>query len=209
MRYHVITAFLFALSSITTSGQDCNISATKDFVDELFKKGLYVSYDSTPFSGYNKILIPLNTPMLNKLLPNCCFYSTTFFSNYYEYPNVETALVFSKGLINKSLFIHSPVFTTESKEFVRLFYNLQVADSSQAVTLAKEIMSIFSAITHIGHYNRLINLKEQEVTSFELWHNDLSWRIYDFYFDKNYRLREIKIAGGVKRDKMRDDYKRL
>jgi len=69
-------------------------------------------------------------------------------------------------------------------------------------------MSIFSEITFAGRFDRLINLKEKNVISFELWTNDLSWRIYDFHFDNDNKLTRIEIKGGVKRQKISDGYKR-
>ncbi len=208
MRPYLFIVISFFLVVFNSKGQDCNKSEANTFVDGLFKKGQYLSYDSTEFRGYSKELKFVNTPLLNKLLPDYCFYSTTFLSNYYEYLDVKTALAFSKKSSKKSLFIHSPVFTTESSDFIHLFYGLSVSDSGQEVTLANEIMSLFSDITYGGHFNRLINLKDTSVISFELWRSDLSWRIYDFDFDFNNKLTQIKINGGVKREEMKDGYKR-
>jgi hypothetical protein len=208
MRPYLFIVILFFLAVSDSRGQDCNKVDANSFVNGLFKGGQYLSYDSTQFRGYNKELKFLKTPLLNKLLPDFCFYSTTFLSNYYEYFNVETALAFSKSSNKKSLFIHSPVFTTESPDFIHLFNGLSVSDTTQGVKLANEIMSMFSDITYGGHFNRLINLKDKRVISFELWHSDLSWRIYDFYFDSNNKLTQIKINGGVKRQEMKEGYKR-
>ena len=189
-------------------GQDCNKAVAKKFVDGLFKEGQFVSYNSTHFKGYNKDLRFLRMPLLNKLLPDYCFYSTSFQSNYFEYRDVETALAISNDIIKKSLLIHSPVFTIESNDFISLFYGLEVDDTASTIKLAEEITSIFSAIVYRGHFNRVINLKDESAISFELWHNDLSWRIYDFYFDDRSKLAQIKINGGVKRGEMHKNYKR-
>lgn len=178
------------------------------YLDSLFQNRQYLSYDSTQFPAYSKELTPIKTPLLNKVLPNYCFFKTIFISNYYEYRNVQTLLAFSYDLNTKSKLIHSPTFTKESQSFIQLFYGITLSDTSQCVTLAKEITSMFSDITYGGHFNRLINLKEKEVISFELWHSDLSWAIYDFYFDTTNKLTRINIKGGVKRDKMSEDYKR-
>jgi len=208
MRHHFLITITFLAATLNSNGQDCGKAKANRFVEDLFKNRNYLSYDSTQFRGYNKELQFINTPILNKLLPDYCFYFTTFRSNYFEYFDVETALAISKQDDKKSLITHSPVFTEESKAFMNLFYGLKVTDTSQGMLLAKEIVSIFSAITYSGHFNRLINLKEKATISFELWHNDLSWRIFDFYFDDTKKLVDIKIIGGVKRQEMWPDYKR-
>jgi hypothetical protein len=208
MRPYLLIIIISLSATFNSKGQDCNKAAPKDFEDGLFKKGQYISYDSTYFKSYSKELKLLNTPLLNRLLPDYCFYSTIFLSNYYEYSNVETVLAFSNRDNNNSLLIHSPVFTIESQRFMNLFYGLQLTDTTQDVLLAKEITSIFSDITYKGHFNRLINLKEKSVISFELWHSDLSWRIYDYYFDSTNKLIQIKVIVGVKRQEMWEGYKR-
>lgn len=106
------------------------------------------------------------------------------------------------------MLIHSPTFTKDNPEFIELFYGLKVADTSECVQLANEIVNIFSEITFGEHTNRLTSLKEKNVISFELWTSDLSWRIYDFNFDEKNTLTQIKIQGGVKRQEMKDGYKR-
>lgn len=208
MRPYIFIISLLFLFTQNVNGQDCDNAAAKSFVNLLFQKGQYLSYDSMQFRSYSEELTPVKTPLLNKLLPDYCFYTTTFMSNYYEFREVETALIFSKDKNKKSLFLHSPVFMTESKDFINFFYGLKSSDTSQRAQLAKEIMTIFSDITYKGHINKLINLTDKNVVSFELWHNDLSWRIYDFYFDNTNKLTDIKIIGGVKRQEMWRGYRR-
>jgi len=200
---------LFFLTTYSAVGQDCNKDAAKTYLNNLFQSGQYLSYDSTLFPSYSKELTEIKTPLLNKVLPNYCFFKTIFLSNYYEYMNVKTVLAFSTSKEKKSQLIHSPTFSRPSQQFIQLFYGITVSDTAQSVTLAKEITNMFSDITSGGHFNRLVNLKEKKVISFELWHSDLSWRIYDFYFDDKNKLTEIKITGGVKREEMREGYKRL
>jgi len=207
MRPYFLIFSLFIATS-NAKAQGCSNNVAKKYIDGLFQKGEYLSYDSTQFPGYDKELTQLKTPFLNKLLPGYCFFKTTFFSNYYEYGSVETVLAFANGTEKKSLLIHSPTFTKESLQFIRLFYRITTSDTAQNVTLAREIMSIFSEITFAGRFDRLINLKEKNVISFELWTNDLSWRIYDFHFDNDNKLTRIEIKGGVKRQKISDGYKR-
>jgi hypothetical protein len=197
-----------ASNNFNSTAQECNQTAAISFVDGLFEKGNYLSYDSTQFTGHFKEFKFLNTPLLNKLLPDYCFYSTIFLGPDYEYYKVETVLAYSKNTSKKSLLLHSPVFTEESEDFMNLFSGLRVADTIQGELLAKEITSIFADITYGGHYNKLINLKEKKVISFELWHGDLSWSIYDFHFDSTNKLIQINAAHGVGREKMEDDYKR-
>jgi hypothetical protein len=206
MRLRIVIFILPFLTSFNVKGQNCSKEAANNFIKELFQKGQYRSYDSTQFRGYDRKLKAITTPTLNKLLSDYCFFSTTFLSNDYEYDDVETAVAFSNN--KKSFLIHSPVFTRESKEFINLFYGLKTKDTAQSVILAKEIVGIFSNITYLGRINRLINLREKGVISFELWHNDLSWGIYDFYFDTSNALTQIKIKSGVKRQGMIDDYRR-
>jgi len=200
--------FVIVSSTLTSNGQGCSIKSANSFLHDLFRNGNYFSYDSTEFLGYDKNIKFLNTPLLNKLLPDYCFYATTFRSTYYEYHNVETALAISENSQKNSLLIHSPVFTNESEEFINLFCGLQVSDTTQEKLLATEIMSIFSNITYRGEFNKLVNLKEKDAISFELWHDDLSWRIYDFVFDSNNKLEKIKILPGVMRGAIWTDYKR-
>jgi hypothetical protein len=202
MSLHLSISFLLFLSVLEVKGQDCNKAAANNFLDKLFKKGQYTSYESTQFRGYNKKLKVIKTPLLNKLLPDYCFFSTTFLSNDYEYLDVETALALSKSANKRSLLMHSPVFTDASQNFLNLFYGLRAKDTMQSVTLAKEIAKIFSSITYLGHINRLINLKDKKAISFELWHTDLSWRICDFYFDNTNKLTLIRIGKGMGRQKM-------
>lgn len=197
---------LLLLFTQNVKGQICDKNAATKFVSSLFSKGQYLSYDSIQFRGFTGKLTPVKTALLNKLLPDYCFYSTAFISNYYEFSVVETALIFSKDSSKKSLFLHSPVFMDESQEFLSFFYGLQLSDASQREQLAKEIMHIFSNVTHKGKITNLANLTNKNIVSFELWNNDLSWRIYDFYFDETQKLTEIKIIDGVKRQEMWKEY---
>jgi len=121
---------------------------------------------------------------------------------------VQTVVALANNKTKQSKAIYSPTFTKESQSFIQLFYGITLPDTSQCVTLAKEITGMLSDITYEGHFNRLLNLKEKSVISFELWHSDLSWRIYDFYFDTTNKLTNINIKGGVKRQEMLEDYKR-
>ena len=74
--------------------------------------------------------------------------------------------------------------------------------------LAIDIAGIFSSITYKGRIEELINFKDKDVVSIELFHDDLSWRIYDFKFDTSNKLIKIDILGGVKQQKIIEGYKR-
>jgi hypothetical protein len=150
MKPCIFIASLFFLTIFSIKGQNYNKDAAITFLNGLFQKGDYISYDSTHFKAYDKELNIIKTPLLNKLLPDYSFFSTTFTSQYYEYLNVETALAFSKNVNKKSLLIHSLIFTNQSKVFINLFYGLRATDSTQSIILAKEISIIFSAITYKG-----------------------------------------------------------
>ncbi len=207
LRNIFVTALLLTL--LNTKAQTCKTSSANKFISSLFRDKPYVSYDSTRFLSFASAKTNnIDAPLLKILLPNYCFFSTEFESSFYEYRQVEIAIALRLDSASKSVIIHSPVFTQENKSFIQLFYNLTVQDSLKRTELCKEIMSIFLSITYKGHINQLSNLKNQKVISFELWHDDLSWRIYDFHFDNN-SLVEIEIKGGVKRDKMESDYKRM
>lgn len=57
-------------------------------MDSLFQEGVYILQFGT-ISRVQQGIDDLNPPLLNKLLPGYCFFTTTFFSNYYEYMNVQ------------------------------------------------------------------------------------------------------------------------
>ncbi len=202
-----IVIFIFFLPFFLKA-QNCNSSDANKFLSSLFHGGKYISKDSISFKKYNDDLVPLETPFLNKILPGYCFYTTIFLSPFYEYINVETALAFSKKSNKKSFIVFSPSFVSTPKEFIQLFYGLETNDTLQSIKLANEIVNIFSAITYKGRISRLLNLKDSSVISFELWTDDLSWRIYDFTFTKTNILDNINITGGFKRGKI-EGYKRL
>jgi len=205
---NIFTAALL-LTFLITKGQTCNTFSANKFIKDLFGDKSYISYDSTRFLSFaSSKTTPINTPLLKNLLPEYCFFSTEFESSYYEYREVETVIALRLDSTSKSIITHSPVFTQENKSFIQLFYNLNIRDNSSKIEVCKEIAAIFSSITYKGHINQLMNLKNQNVISFELWHDDLSWRIYDFHFD-NDSLVDIEIKGGVKRGKMDGDYKRI
>lgn len=208
MKPYIFTFLFLLLLARNLYGQNCDKAAAISFLQSVFKNGQYIDGDSTIFRGFNKDLTLIKTPLLNKLLPEYCFYTTFFISQHYEYREVETALLFSNDNSQKALFVHSPLFRAESRDFIRFFYGLKLSDQSQRVELAREVVTIFSEITYKGRISKLINLADPNVVSFELWHGDLSWRIYDFYFDDTHQLIQIKIFNGVKRDDIWEGYKR-
>lgn len=209
MRHLYAIVFSLTFLALTTVGQDCNKDNAKAFVSGLFKNGQYISYDSTRFRDYSKELTLVNTRTLNKLLPDYCFFSTSFYSNNFEYSNVETAIALSKNNKTKSKIVHSPVYTDTPDDFTNIFIGIKTSDTAERIKVAKDVSSIFAAITYKGHLNRLLNLKEKDVVSFELWHDDLSWRIYNFTFDSNGKLTQIEIDKGVGRGEMNSGYLRL
>jgi len=77
MRPYFLIFSLFIATS-NAKAQGCNNNVAKKYIDGLFQKGEYLSYDSTQFPGYDKELTQLKTPFLNKLLPGYCFFKTTF-----------------------------------------------------------------------------------------------------------------------------------
>ena len=209
MSLHKLFIVIFLLVIFNSQAQTCIVSTVNNFLTDLFHDTSYISYDNTKFLSFaDAKTTVIGSPFLKTLLPNYCFFSTEFESDFYEYREVETAIAFRSDTISKSIIIHSPVFTQENKSFIELFYDLNVQDSLAKIELCKEVMTILSNITYKGHINQLINLEKKNTISFELWQDDLSWRIYDFYFDKN-RLIKIEINGGVKRDRMLDTYKRI
>jgi len=190
------------------SAQTCSKRSANDYLNGLFAKDQQLLHGSTRFKSYSKRLKLIKAPMLKKLLPEYCFYITNFFGNDMEYWEVETALAFSALPNKKSLLLFSPVFTQESTDFLQLFYGLKTNDTIQNVTVAKEITNIFSVLTYKGHAKRIRSVNEPNAISFELWHSDLSWRIYDFHFDESNILRSINIKNGVGRQEMTADYRR-
>lgn len=94
-------------------------------------------------------------------------------------------------------------------DFIDLFTGIKTTDTTERISLANDITTIFASITYKGHLNRLLNLREKDVISFELWSDDLSWRFYNFFFDKYGKLTEIKIENGVGRSEMNSDYLRI
>lgn len=206
MRQRISISILLLVAVLNVNGQNCDGKAANNYLKVLFQNGAYYSDDSTKFLTFTDNLKALKTPALNKLLPDYCFFSTNFHSTYYEFLNVQTALAYSKN--KKSLLVHSPLFKKTPEEFMQLFYGLKTRDTVQSVALAGEIVDILSGLTHKGHVNRLINLKEKDVISYELWWDDISYRIYDFYFDNTNRLTQIKVEGGAGRGAMRATYLR-
>jgi hypothetical protein len=197
MTRHNFIVFLLICSTLSVVGQDCNKDNAKAFISGLFEKGQYISYDSTRFLGYSKEMTPVKTPTLNKLLPGYCFFSTFFYSYNFEYSRVETAIALSKSKNTKSKLVHSPVYTDTPDDFISLFRGIKTSDTTERITLAKDITNIFTAITYKGHIGGLLNLNQKDIVSFELWHDDLSWRIYNFYFGSDGRLNQIKIDNGL------------
>ncbi|MGN6531071.1 MAG: hypothetical protein ACTHK0_04895, partial [Ginsengibacter sp.] len=109
----------------------------------------------------------------------------------------------------KSKIVHSPVYTDTPDDFISLFRGIKTLDTTERITLAQDIANIFTAITYKGHIGRLLNLKKKDVVSFELWHDDLSWRIYNFHFNNDGKLTQIKIDTGVGRGEINSNYVRL
>jgi len=194
---------------VVAFSQKCEIKGPLSFLEKSFHSGSYLSYDSTRFKNYYIDLVLLKTPLLNKAIPEYCFYTTTFLSPYYEYYNVETAIAFSKNINKKTLITHSPIFSASSEEFMKLFYGITAKDSIERINISKEIASIFSSITYNGKIERIQNLIDPLAISFELWHNDLSWKIYNFNFDEAGNLKSIKISAGFKHSKDIVGYKRI
>jgi hypothetical protein len=122
---------------------------------------------------------------------------------------VETAIALSKNNKTKSKIVHSPVYTDTPNDFINLFSGIKTSNTTERIKVAKDITNIFSSITYKGHQNRLISLKEKNAVCYELWHDDLSWRIYNFIFDKEGTLTQIKIDKGVGRGEMTSNYLRL
>lgn len=209
MKRYFFIVFLLTYLTFTANGQNCNKDNAKAFVGGLFKSGKYISYDSTKFRNYSKDITPIKTPTLNRLLPNYCFLNTSFYSYNFEYSNVETAIALSRNNKTKSKIVHSPVYTNTPDEFTNLFLGIKTLDTTERVQVAKDIINIFRSITYKGRLNRIVNLKEKNAVSFELWHDDLSWRIYNFIFDKSGVLTGIKIDKGVGRGEMHSNYLRL
>ena len=208
MALRILIVIFILTATLTSQGQTCNKSVAKIYLTSLFRDGKYISKDSIVFRKYSNDLTLLKTPILNKLLPEYCFYTTIFLSPYYEYRNVQTLLVVRNDTVEKSQILLSPTFTKEPIEFFQIFYAIQTADSSQSLALSKEIANILSSITYAGHAHQLLNLKSSTTISFELWHDDLSWRIYDFHFNDKNTLQKIDILPGFKRSEI-EGYKRL
>jgi hypothetical protein len=209
MRYFHAMVFLLTLLTLAAVGQDCNKHYANAFINDLFKKGQFISYDSTMFRGFSKELALVETPTLNRLLPNYCFFSTFFYSSNLEYPKVETAVALSKSSKASSRIVHSPVYTRTPADFINLFKGIETSDTTERIRLAKDITTIFAAITYKGHIGRVVNLRQKDVVSFELWHDELSWRIYNFHFDKNGKLTEIEIDKGIRPEVMNSSYSRM
>lgn len=195
----IILATIFCTQTLFS--QSCTALSINIFLDDIFSKQSPIKYDTTKFYSHTGKPKALYTPLLNKLMPDYCFYSAVFLSSYYEYPKVETAIAISRNKNKKSAIIHSPVFTQESEEFLKLFIGTQVTDSAQAILYCREIASIFSSITGKGTIRRVLNTNMKTVISYELWHYNISWRIYDFYFDSSHKLIEIKAESGAKKTK--------
>ena len=208
MALRILIVIFILTATLNLKGQTCNKSVAKACLTSLFPDGKYISKDSIVFRKYRSDLNPLKTPILNKLLPECCFYTTILWSPYYEYRNVQTLLVVRRDTVGKSQVLLSPTFKKEPEEFFQIFYGIQTIDSSQSLALSNEISSILSSITYAGHAYRILNLTNSKVISFELWHDDLSWRIYDFYFNDKNILQKIDILPGFKRSQI-EGYKRL
>lgn len=200
MRY-VNIILLCGYIQISATGQGCNKDSAMSFVSKLFHGGRYVSHGSTSFRGYSTEFTLIEVPLLNKLLPDYCFFSTFFYSSEFEYSNVETVVALMKSNSKKSKITHSPVYADTPNDFINLFLGIRTKDTAERIKLAEEITSIFTSITYKGHLSRLINFRNENVVSFELWHDDLRWRIYKFYFDRDNKLKQVKIDNGVGRDK--------
>ena len=209
MQIRNIFIVFLVLTARTVQAQICDSSDANRYLSVLFHGTSYISYDKTIFLSYEADKTQkIEAPLLNILLPKYCFYSTTFQSTFYEYREVETAIGLRRDSINNSVITLSPVFSGINKSFIGLFYGLYAHDSLTKIELCKEIANIFSRITYKGHFNQLTNIKHQQVISFELWHDDLSWAILDFYFYQE-KLTKIEIKSGAKHGKLWDSYKRL
>jgi hypothetical protein len=208
IKYYILWISLISAIVGCRNYRNCDKATVQDYLNVIFAGGQYKSDNFTTFRSYGKDVKNLSTQLLNKYLPDYCFCTTYFLSNHLEYSKVETALAFSKNSNRETRILYSPVFEEESQDFIRLFYGLQVADTAEEIVLTREVMEIISEITYKGHCDRLINKKEANVVSYELWHDELSWRIYDFHFNINHILTEIDINKGAGRGKLADKYKR-
>ena len=204
----LLAIIAFLSSSFYLCAQKCDSIKVKKYLNQLFNEKHFLSYDSTQFGSYSGQVMLLNTAVMDKYLPDYCFYSTIFYSHYFEYRNVETILAFKSDSLNPSI-IHSPIFTKEPSTFFELFCGIKIIDSTDKLLFAKEVVTMISKITYKGEAKRVLMHNNSNCISFELWHMDLSRRIYDFNFNAENILMSISIQSGTGRGKVKEGYFRL
>jgi hypothetical protein len=177
------------------------------FFTQIYESDTYKSYTSE-YLYYKKgsNITRVKSTILDSLLPEYCFYVTNLRSNDMGFRDVSTIIAINRSDLRKSVFTHSPVYTSTNEEYLSLFYGIQVRDSLQRSRVIMEISKTIAAIVYEGRVEELINHREANTYSTELWHMHLSWNIHDFYFDESNRLYSIKIRGGVRTEEMWDGY---
>ena len=148
----------------------------------------------------------ISFPTLSKHL-KYNFYKAHLVTGYFEYMLLEIIVAVNQYNSSQIVILKSPTFSSDDQEFLKLFQNISIDTKNDKQLFSKEIAMLFKEITYNGKVGELENLNPN-IYSFELWHNDLSWRIFDFTF-KNDILFEIVEKNGVKRGKMIDSYKRV
>ncbi|MGH1365602.1 MAG: hypothetical protein ACRBF0_18715 [Calditrichia bacterium] len=173
------------------------------FLHENYPVNKIIYNEELSFEDSTVYKIP--SPFISKKL-DYRFYKATLSTAYMEYMYLEIILAINQLHPDRIVVLKSPTFTDTNPEFLSLFQNTLSESELEKKNYTKEIVLLFKEITYEGKVEALDN-SLNGVYSYELWHSDLSWRIFDFYFDENILI-DIRIKGGVKRGKMLEGYER-
>lgn len=135
----------------------------------------------------------VTSPILKKKLPRTCFFVTRLEASFLEYP--EVALLISatdeKGNIT---FRHcfSPVFTDVPDDFLAQFHGLRAPTARDRQAVGEAIGTLLQRVTEKGE---LSNGDFRDLDSrLELWHNGHGWRDMQFQFDREGRLKSVRLS---------------
>ena len=156
---------------------------------------------AAPFRYEKAKIIEVDAPALRKALPRTRFFVTKIGTKFFEYSEVET-LISASTSGDKVTFRNcfSPIFTTESPEFLTQFRGLRAKSTEERKNLGEAIGALFQQITYKGEIRN--GDFQQPQSHLELWTNKRHYRTIHFDFDEEGHLKSVTFENPV--SKMKD-----
>lgn len=177
-----LTFFLLNISQNCQSNMNASI-------EELLKrkyplKGEVVEGDLVYVPSTPVIRMDLN--LIETSYPDLVFYKTKLQTAYFEYPEVEVLAVVSNKTNHLTILL-SLGFEPPNNDFLNLFINGNSTKKNNKVELAQQIMDLFASMA-INPKLEVVNTTLPDQLYFKLWQNNLSYRIFKFYFDDSNKI---------------------